>query len=140
MNRGIWTECLAIAFCSKLAGEVLALGKSSGLICARDLNKKYNIKVWLAVVVSIVAVSPFVWLNAISDGPLDHFDRRFDRLDMLIASFIGFTFFGAIVTSQAFARFCARDPARLSETIDTARYCSVICGLIFVLSVVFYFI
>lgn len=127
-------------FVRNFGGRDARFGEFSGLICARGLDKKYNIKVSVAVVVSLIALSPFVWLRAISNGPLDHFHRRFDRLDMLIASFIGLTFFGAIVTSQAFARFCARDPARLSETIATARYCSVICGLIFVLSVVFYFI
>jgi hypothetical protein len=81
---------------------------------------KYNIKVWIAVVVSAFVVAPFVWLLAISTGPLDYFDRRFDRLDLLIASFVGLAFFVFIAASKSFAHFCARDPARVFETIATA--------------------
>ena len=97
---------------------------------------RYNLKPWIACILTLLAVAPFVFFSFHAQSPIDYFARRYDRLEVLAACAFTFPFFLLLSFSPRFARHCARDPHRADETMTTGRYVLLIIPLIVVVCLV----
>ena len=84
---------------------------------------KYNLRTSVAVVATIVAFSPFIFLPILIPDPLERAVGISVQLQFFVPIAVGFMFFGMLLASRRFAEWCSRDVTRVAETIATARYC-----------------
>ena len=97
---------------------------------------RYNLKPWIACILTLLAIAPFVFFSFRAQSPLDYFSRRYDDLEVLFACAFTLPFFLLLSFSANFARLCARDAARANETMTTGRYVLVILSVIVLICLV----
>jgi len=97
---------------------------------------KYNLKFWVGFVIVLLAVAPFIYFHYRAEDILQYFDHRYGVLDAVVACAVTLPILLLISFNPAFARFCAKDPSRVAETISTARYVSGLVAVMLILSVV----
>jgi hypothetical protein len=95
---------------------------------------KYNLKFSVGCLIVTLAVMPFIYFHLRANDIIDFFDRRFDTLEVLLASLLPLPILLLISFNLKFARCCSRDVGRVAETMAAAKYVSCLVTLILLIS------
>ena len=97
---------------------------------------RFNLKVSVGVILTAAVITPFLYFHFHATDVFDHAAHNYQFWEVLFASGIALTFFACVATFPRFARWCSRDPDRVSETIFAAIFATCIFGLCFLLALV----
>jgi hypothetical protein len=95
---------------------------------------RFNLKANVGVILATAVISPFVYFNWRAVDVFDHAAHHYQFWETLFASAIALLFFACVAKFPRFARWCSRDPDRVSETIFAAICATCIFGFCFLLA------